>query len=88
MAAGIPNLFSDEYGRFAAKWDSVRSTFTPNYWFWSGNRKRWEWLAPDQYDVKEAGLEVVTENRNQHAMFVFPALEKSWAQCVQVSPRR
>ena len=52
QAAGIPNLFSDEYGRFAAKWDSVRSTFTPNYWFWSGNRKRWEWLAPDQYDVK------------------------------------
>lgn len=81
LNAGLPNLFSEEYNRFAAKWDVVKSTWSwPNHWYWIGSSQQWGEFSPDKFTVTEAGLEVVEEDRDQHALLVFPAVDKSWAR--------
>lgn len=78
LDAGLPNLLTPEYQRFAAKWDAVKSPFSPNHWFWSGKRQRWEWVAPEQFNVTDVGLDVVDEDRDQAAIWVFGPVQKSW----------
>jgi hypothetical protein len=78
LSAGLPNLFTPEYHRFAAKWDVVKSPFSPNHWYWSGSRQRWEWVSPDQFSVTDVGLDVVDEDRDQGAIWIFGPVQKSW----------
>jgi len=75
---GLPNLFSPEYDRFAAKWDAVRSTFVENHWYWSGRRERWEWFAPAHFTVMDVGLEAVRENLDHAAYRIYPEVARSW----------